>query len=66
MRLHVIHIEPFSLVVHGDKYPVGVLNQSDLSSRSSAVFLQVLKGFLNDTEQTQSHVRIDNTGDFVG
>jgi hypothetical protein len=57
----IIHIEPLSLIGHGDENLICTPNQFDFSLCSSAVLSQVLKRLLNDSEQTKSHVGVDNT-----
>jgi hypothetical protein len=57
----IIRIEPLSPIGHGDKNLICTPNQFDFSLDSSAVLSQVLKRLLNDSEQTKSHVGVDNT-----
>src|ERR1700756_3116760 len=44
--------KPLAFVPNGDEYFVSCSSQSNFSLRNSAVFLQILKCFLHNTEQT--------------
>jgi hypothetical protein len=62
----IVLIKSNAFIGHRDLEFVADLTQSYFCPSGAAMFLHITEPFLNNAEQTQSHIRLDRPRDIVG